>query len=246
MPKFKIRLIAKQLFFSIWQGSSKRPFLTLNFRKRAFTLVEMIVVITIFSIIIGAVLGVFVSVIRVQRYTLATQQLLDQTSYVAEYMSRMIRMAKKDTNGDCITAGLNYEKTRIYTPEIGEKRALVFLDYKKRCKAFFVDNNQLKEYEEEEGGNYEKINPDVIDGIFLELADEYGWEIYPKFYKVFSPEYWDQYDDIEEGKGATFFVTALSAASGDDLRARFEKWDFPIDDKYFNNVYPILKEIIDR
>ena len=80
----------------------------------------------------------------------------------------------------------------------------------------------------------------------MELADEYGWEIYPKFYKVFLPEYWDQYDDIEEGKGATFFVAALSAASGDDLRARFEKWDFPIDDEYFNKVYPILKEIIDR
>ena len=131
----------------------------------------------------------------------------------------------------------NPSKYNIDEPELSS--------LKRAFNGYGYFRTKLKEYEEE-GGNYEKINPDVIDGIFLELADEYGWEIYPKFYKVFLPEYWDQYDDIKEGKGATFFVTALSAASGDDLRARFEKWDFPIDDKYFNNVYPILKEIIDR
>jgi len=114
--------------------------------KKGFTLVEMLVVVLIFSIVIGATIGVFVSVVRVQRYTLVAQQLLDQTSYVMEYMGRTIRMAKKDLAGDCISLKTNYEKQDI--PETAIE-GLMFKDYQKRCKGFFLQDNKLKEYEAE-------------------------------------------------------------------------------------------------
>lgn len=79
-----------------------------SIKNKGFTLIEMLVTIGIFSLIIGTTIGLFASAIRIQRYNLTYQQILDQTSYVMEYMNRAIRMAQKDTEAECITAG-NYE-----------------------------------------------------------------------------------------------------------------------------------------
>lgn len=106
--------------------------------KGGFTLIEMLVVVAIFSIIMGAVIGVFVSAIRAQRYSLATQQLLDQTSYAMEYMSRFIRMAKKEeVDGlDCIVLGKNYKITR-------SGKGLKFNNYHGQCQEFYWDGTKL-------------------------------------------------------------------------------------------------------
>ena len=111
-----------------------------------FTLIEMLIVALILSILVGAIISVFVSVVRVQRYTLASQLLLDQTSYAMEYMSRSIRMAKEDKTGDCIGAGDNYNETT--------EPGVMFLNYDKVCQAFSkrTDNN-LKE-NKKEGGSW--------------------------------------------------------------------------------------------
>lgn len=91
---------------------------TIFFPKKkgaGFTLIELIVVISIFIIIVIVTAGVFVSIVQQQRRTLAEQELLNQTSYVMEYMSRALRMAIKDTTGACLgpeRAGYNYVITR--------------------------------------------------------------------------------------------------------------------------------------
>ena len=84
--------------------------------------------------------------IREQRRALATQKLLDETSYVLEYMSRSIRMAKKDdveiggVTKNCLSAEkVNYELT--LTGQGGIK----FRNYKNECQEFFLENYQLKE-----------------------------------------------------------------------------------------------------
>jgi len=106
--------------------------------NRGFTLVEMMVTVLIFSIVVGVTIGVFVSAIRIQRYNLAYQQLLDQTSYAMEYMSRAIRMAVKD-DGTCGFSGYNYDnspdETRLefksYNPDYG-------------CQEFSLKEGRLK------------------------------------------------------------------------------------------------------
>ena len=65
-------------------------------KNKGFTLIEMLVTVAIFSLIIGTSVGLFVWGIRAQRYSLSSQKILDQTSYAMEYMSRMLRMARKD------------------------------------------------------------------------------------------------------------------------------------------------------
>jgi len=80
-------------------------------RSKAFTLIEMLVAISLFGLIIGSTTGLFVSAVRSQAKALTTQKLLDETSYVMEYMSRFMRMAKKEFNTPaCLSGnGLNYE-----------------------------------------------------------------------------------------------------------------------------------------
>jgi prepilin-type N-terminal cleavage/methylation domain-containing protein len=104
-----------------------------------FTLPELLTGVTLFSLIIGITSGLFISAIRAQRKSLAYQELLDQTSYLQERMSRALRMAKKDLSGDCITQGKNYENPG------GDNSKIRFLDYEIRCHEFFQDGDVLKE-----------------------------------------------------------------------------------------------------
>ena len=113
-----------------------------NFLKKnlgGFTLIELLVAVAVFSVMIGATSGLFVSAIVAQRKTLVSQELLDQTSYVMEYMSRALRMARKDLSGSCLrTAGAGYN----YESETGR---IPFLNYNKKCQEFFMEGEQLKE-----------------------------------------------------------------------------------------------------
>jgi prepilin-type N-terminal cleavage/methylation domain-containing protein len=82
--------------------------------KTGFTLVEVLVAITVFVLVIAVAGGLFIHVLQSQRKVLAYQELFDQISYVMEYITRGIRMAKKQRGiADpitCITTiGRNYE-----------------------------------------------------------------------------------------------------------------------------------------
>lgn len=103
-------------------------------KNKGFTLVEMMATLVIFSIIVGSAIGIFVSVIRIQRYSLATQELLDQASYALEYMSRFLRMARKDDIAiDCLFgAKTNYENPG------GDSSKIRFVNYKTpaQCQEF--------------------------------------------------------------------------------------------------------------
>lgn len=130
--------------------------------QKGVTLIEMLVAVAIFSIIVVAISGLFISSIRAQGRILATQELLDQTSYVLEYMGRAIRMAKKELNcsspdtqeycypdqpPQCLTDipddpapyGFNYE---VSPSPIGDR--IRFINYDNKCQEFFYENGQIK------------------------------------------------------------------------------------------------------
>jgi prepilin-type N-terminal cleavage/methylation domain-containing protein len=76
--------------------------------KKGFTLVEVLVCIALFGIISVALINVFVASIKSQSRIIYSQELLEQSSYVLEYMNSKIRMAIKDVDGSCITIGSTY------------------------------------------------------------------------------------------------------------------------------------------
>jgi len=107
-------------------------------QNKGFTLVELLVSISIFSLIVSAMSGAFVSTIRAQRKSVAFQQLLQQTSYLEEYMSRSIRMGKKDINGTCIGEKSNYEITR-------SGNGIEFMNYNGNCEEFYLSGLELRQ-----------------------------------------------------------------------------------------------------
>lgn len=125
--------------------------------NKGFSLLEMLIAIAIFSIITGASIGVFISAIRLQRYSLVSQHLLDQTSYAMEYMTRLIRMAKKDIDGDCLSVPKsNFEITRT-------GYGIKFENYKgpSECQEFYLENGQL--YQEINGADKLPLTSDDLE-----------------------------------------------------------------------------------
>ena len=112
--------------------------------NKGFTLIEILVASMVFLIVISVAIGLFVSLLRYQRRTLAEQELLNQSSYIIEYMGRAIRMALKDGAGLCLSqAGLNYKNP------LGDVSRIRFINHSENdiCQEFFWDKveNQLKE-----------------------------------------------------------------------------------------------------
>jgi len=140
-------------------------------KSKGVTLIEMLAAVAMFSIIIGAISGLFISGIRSQRRVLATQELLDRTSYVIEYMSRAIRMAQKDLNGECITAKLNYKKTSSGTGGIK------FKNYEGICQEFFRESvggiNRLREVK---AGSPNYLTPPDLDIVAFNIGPDASWD----------------------------------------------------------------------
>jgi len=116
-----------------------------HIKDRGFTLIEMLVTMTVFSLILGAALAILTSAIRLQEYNLAYFKITDQTSYVLEYMSRQIRMARRDDADTCIGTNLRFKVQEIP----GGATGLMFVDSIGHCKGYFLDpsDKRLKEYD---------------------------------------------------------------------------------------------------
>ncbi len=108
-------------------------------KKSGYTLIELLIAIAVFTVVIAAPAGFFVTAIKGQQKTLASQEMYDNISYVLEYMSRALRMAKKDFEGDCCSVpNTNYELT-------GGGSGIIFKNYQGECQEFYWNGTQLFE-----------------------------------------------------------------------------------------------------
>lgn len=108
-----------------------------NFSK-GLTLIEILVAVGIFSIIVGAISGSFISSINLQKRILAFQELFDTTSYIIEYMTRYLKMAKKNFEKDCLSSPTFYEY-----PIFGDW-CVRFLDPFQNCTDFCLEDKAIK------------------------------------------------------------------------------------------------------
>jgi prepilin-type N-terminal cleavage/methylation domain-containing protein len=118
--------------------------------QKSFTLIEIVVAMGIFSLLVGSLSSIFVQALQGQRKTLATQEVLEQTSYVLDYMSRALRMAKKDVTGSC--TGPDYityitTNSRVLDGKTFTGPGIKFINSSSICQEFFLDNasSTLKE-----------------------------------------------------------------------------------------------------
>lgn len=106
---------------------------------------------------------------------------------------------------------------------------------------------QLQDYEE--NPNFHILTPDLLDGMFMSLGEEYGYDIFPQFFKILQPpdQTWDVLTEIKDNVrnnydyaktlAMTITCCAFSVAAKEDLRGIFRgDWDFPIDDDMYEDV----------
>ncbi len=126
---------------SRWWGENKD--MNKNKNKKSgggFTLIEIMVSIALFSIVATAFLGLFSSAFSSQKKSLGSAYLLNNGSYAMEYISRALRMAKKETENPpvCLSSyGLNYEIIQAGS-------GIRFVNDKGGCQEFFLEQGQIK------------------------------------------------------------------------------------------------------
>ena len=114
-----------------------------NKRSKGYTLIEVLIAAVVFSILVAGPTGLFISSLEGQTRTLLLGRMTESSSYSLEYMSRALRMAKKDLSGSCITAKTNYQN-------LSGISSIRFLKYDEVldddiCMEFSVQNGQLGE-----------------------------------------------------------------------------------------------------
>ncbi|MDP2910105.1 MAG: prepilin-type N-terminal cleavage/methylation domain-containing protein [bacterium] len=154
---------------------------------KGYTLIEIMVAVGIFTTVIAAPTGFFVSSLKGQQRALASQELIDNVSYSLEYVSKTLRMAKKELNcpsktdpSTCVCLknkgyGFNYET-------IQGGKGIRFINYQDACQEIFWDtsDNQLKEIKD--GGAPIALTPRKLQVISFKIGTT-------------TPDIWSQDDD---------------------------------------------------
>jgi type II secretory pathway component PulJ len=142
-------------------------------QEKGYTLIEVLVASTLFFVVIAGPTGLFISSMRSQARTLALRETVDNTSHVMEYMSRFLRMARKDIDGTCITSGKNYENLG------GDLSKVRFLNYDGFCQEFSLTNDRLEVKKSIDGnssnlgtGNYLTSDDLIISFLNFKLSGE--------------------------------------------------------------------------
>ncbi len=134
-----------------------------NFKKNtpAFSLVEIIVSVSIFSVIILSMTGIFKMVVDGQRGAIATQNVQESLKYFLEVVNKEIRMAVR-SNGTCgVTSGSIYNLVQGSTGDV-----LYFKNFYGECVVYSTEidtQTGSKRFKISRGGNTGYISPKQIN-----------------------------------------------------------------------------------
>ena len=107
-----------------------------------FTLIELMVTAALFVVVITIIGMIFMDSYQSQSRALAFETVFDQSSYLLEYMSRALRMARKESAAPtCLSQnGFNYELTH-------SGQGVKFINSDGECQEFYLDTTirRLKE-----------------------------------------------------------------------------------------------------
>lgn len=153
--------------------------------KRGYTLIELLTGISIFILVVGTVTSLLISAISAQRRALALREIIDSSSYAIDYMSRALRVAKKDDiviggqSKDC--SGVPNDKKNFIVSLDG--RSIKFRTYKLiECQEFYWDST-AKRIKENKNGQVNDLTPaelEVTTLKFTVIGDSPGDTLQPR------------------------------------------------------------------
>jgi prepilin-type N-terminal cleavage/methylation domain-containing protein len=115
----------KKAIIQLWRNNS------------GVTLLELMVSVSIFSLVMVMAATIFQNVISGQRTAVAAESLQENIRYDFEKIGKDIRMAKKVTNHNCLPSGVVYWNNN----GIGDK--LRFVNYKNQCTEYSLRSGQI-------------------------------------------------------------------------------------------------------
>lgn len=150
-------------------------------KEKGYTLIEVMVAVGIFFTIVAVPTGFFIGSIKGQQKALSSQELVGDVSYGLEYISRAIRMAKKELNcadkADPLTCGclknsgygFNYEMNH------GDK-GIKFINYQGVCQEFFWDTTDNRLKETKNGGEAIPLTSNDLEIISFKIWPTDSWD----------------------------------------------------------------------
>ncbi len=146
---------------------------------KGFTLMELLIVSGMFAVLITALASIFVFALRTENKVFAAKKTLSEISYSVEYMTRALRMAEKDTIGDCIGRGSNYE---IGADSITFKNAL----RGGNCQRFYLSGSNLKIQDFDAGVDLDLTSSDVeISNLNFSANGEAQGDVFQPFITIY-------------------------------------------------------------
>lgn len=100
-----------------------------------FTLLETTIAMGIFAVVISVTIGAFILSIQTQRVVLAEKAVSENINFALEFMSRQIRVARRDGEGTCISLD--------DTLEVSGSQ-ISFINGANDCVRFFLSDNTIK------------------------------------------------------------------------------------------------------
>jgi prepilin-type N-terminal cleavage/methylation domain-containing protein len=132
-------------------------------KNSGFSVVELLVAVALFATVVAVVGNIFLVSLLGQRRFLAQEEIFEQASFLSEYMSRSLRMARKEMSAPaCLSAnGLNYEKTR-------SGNGIKFLNSQNVCQEFFLDTGSRR-LKENKAGTEQFLTAADVEGLAFSL-----------------------------------------------------------------------------
>lgn len=114
-------------------------------KKNSFTLIEIVIAMSIFSIVSLAIVGAFADIVSIQRKVLGMQDVQNNARLLIESLSRELRMAVIDGSGTC--AGMD-NVFNIIGPS-----TIKFKNYKHECVEYKVLGSAIRKTAMDNIGN---------------------------------------------------------------------------------------------
>lgn len=100
--------------------------------QKGYSLVELIVALSIFGIIVTVAAGAFLASLEAHRRVVAEKEIAENVDFALEFMSRKMRVASKG-DGTCIGADTSFE--------VNGTSEITFIDSQGNCTTFRLDDD---------------------------------------------------------------------------------------------------------
>jgi prepilin-type N-terminal cleavage/methylation domain-containing protein len=146
--------------------------------KRGFTLIELVIAISMFIVVMTVALDIFLKIIKFNRESVQKQSIQDHTEFLFGLMTKEIRMAKINYYNECktffSTFTIDLKLNQTYAVDNATHKRLFFQNYEGLCVVYYADTDPIYGTDRLK---VRKVNPDKDNprGGFDPLEDVDFW-----------------------------------------------------------------------